>query len=104
MCPAHSDAPGAKERRAALATLGGLKAGAKRRKGVDWERFGGLESPDDAQRWCRELAKCLLSGELTADVVRTALTVVREYNKSFANSEVAKRLDALDRKPAIRRG
>ena len=78
------------EARTASATLGGIKAGAKRRKGID---VGTLSTPEDALRIVARITVAVAAGEIGADQGRTVIAAVAEWRKSYE-------ADVLDRKLA----
>ena len=97
-CLLHDPARGAD--RTGNATLGGVKAGAKRRKGLDPDALGKLETPEDAMRISARLTIAAATGELAAPQVNAALSAVKEWRKAYEADVLDKRLDELERRGA----
>jgi len=83
--------------RSAAGTLGGVKAGAKRRRGLDPDRIGELNTPADAKRITALLTVASATGELPAPQARAALVAVQAWLKAYDMDELEQRLADLER-------
>ena len=94
-CFAHS--PNRKSERTAAATLGGIKAGAKRRRGLDPDVLGKLDTPADAKRMTSVIAIAVASGELPAPQARAALVAIQQWLRAYELDEVGVQIAKLTR-------
>src|SRR5207248_1667799 len=76
-CFSHDPARGL-DRRAAGA-LGGIKSSLTKRKGLDPDALGPLESAADAKRWTVLVARSVATGALSAEQGRTVLAAVTAF-------------------------
>src|SRR5207244_9618183 len=85
-CFAH-DPHRALDRKTA-SVLGGIKSGATKRKGLDPDQLGALETAADAKRWTVLVARSVATGALSAEQGRTVLAAVTEWRKAYEAGEL----------------
>ena len=93
-CFAH-DPHRALDRKTA-STLGGVRTGARMRKGLDPDQLGKLETPEDAKRISARLTVAAATGELPAPQVNAALAALKQWLAAFEADVLDKRLDELE--------
>src|SRR5206468_3801980 len=76
--------------------LGGIKSNAKRRRGLDPDALGKLESPEDALRISARLTVAAAAGELAAPQVNAALSALKQWLAAFEADVLDKRLAAWE--------
>lgn len=79
------------------AALGGIKSMAKRRRGLDPDTLGKLETAADAQRITALLTLALATGELPAPAGRAALVAITAWLRAHDLNELERRLVELER-------
>jgi len=101
-CFSHSPRPGRAEKQSAAGTLGAIKAAARRRKGLDPDKLGALETAADAMRITALLTLALATGELPAAAGRAALVGLQAWLQARDQDEMERRiaeLEARERRP-----
>ena len=86
--------------RVAAATIAGIKSNATKRKGLDPDALGKLETPEDAMRISARLTIAAATGQLAAPQVNAALAAVKEWRRAYEADVLEKRLDELERRGA----
>lgn len=85
-CLGHDPARGAD--RTVVGTIGGLKAGARRRRGIDEKELGALETPEDAKRMTATIALAVASGRLSSAQGRTVLVAITAWLRAHEQGEL----------------
>ena len=93
-CFAHH--PGKALDRKTASALGGIKSGATKRKGLDPDALGALETAADAKRWTVLIARSVATGALSAEQGRTVLAAVTEWRKAYEAAELEEKLAAWE--------
>jgi hypothetical protein len=88
------------ERRAELtaaATLGGIRSGAKIRKGLNPTELGPLRTLEDAERWASVVGAAVATGTLSAQQGNAVMRAVSEFRSAHSEGRLADRLAALEK-------
>ena len=88
------------EARSLAGALGGVKAMAKRRRGID---VGELKTPSDATRILARLTVAIAAGELPADQGRAALVGLQAWTKAFEVEQAEREIAAIEEQNRLRR-
>lgn len=101
-CFAHDPATRLDHKKAA--TLGGIAQSRTRRKGLDPDELGKLETPADAQRITARLALALASAELPAPAGRAALVAVQQWLRAYEAEQADRETAAIEEQNRLMRG
>lgn len=93
-CFAHD--PERRSEHKAGATLGGIRSGAMKRKGLDPDQLGPLKSAVDAKRWSELIGTSVLTGTLSVAQGRVGLDFLDTWLKAYEAGELEERLAAWE--------
>jgi len=94
LCLAHD--PDREAERQHARTLGGLRTGARRRKGLNPSDLPPLRTPQDAKAWAARIATAVATGELSGQQGRVSLAAVKLWLEAHDAEEVAERLARVE--------
>lgn len=93
LCPAH--APGGREMLSEAGRKGGETMARRfKRRGLDPEVLGNLETVEDCRRWCELIGRAVASGELGHREGATAVRAIEAAQKVLATA-AREEIDAL---------